>query len=193
MTSATRLLARFRAWLGAQEIMRFAALIAVAVVLADWALKSWASEGFVHAPGTLLQLTHNDAFAFSAGAHLVAANFVVLARLAALYALGVVFGRMVICDRRSAAGFGLVLGGGIGNIVDVALHNAVLDFINVGPFTLHIGGGLFDIHFVFNAADIAILVGIALLAPRLQACALAAQRRIAEWEARLRLDRRLFL
>jgi len=39
----------------------------------------------------------------------------------------------------------------------------------------------------------AVAGAIALLAPRLQACALAAQRRIAEWEARLRLDRRLFL
>lgn len=197
MTAAPRLLPRVRAWLAAQEVMRLAALVAIAAFLADWALKSWAMESLTNTHATtvswLLRPTHNDAFAFSAGADFVAAQFVVLARLVALYGLGVVFGRLVICDQRSAVGFGLVLGGGIGNTADLAFHDAVMDFINVGPFTLHLGGGLFDIHFVFNGADVAILIGIALLAPRLQACALVAQRRIADWESRLRLDRRLFL
>ena len=123
-----------RTWLAAQEIMRLAALVAVAAFLADWASKEWALQHVTATAGSLLvQPTHNGAFAFSAGAHFIATDFVVFARLIALYALGVVFGRLLICDRRSALGFGLLLGGGIGNTADLAIHGAVLDFLNVGP------------------------------------------------------------
>ena len=58
--------------------------------------------------------------------------------------------------------------------------------MNVGPFPIDLVGGSFDVHFVFNAADVAILIGIALLAPRLQVCALALQRRIAAWESAMK-------
>lgn len=188
MTTALPLPARLRSWLDTQEVLRLATLVAIAVFLADWASKQWAIEiiGRGGADYGLWLPTHNTAFAFSAGADRVDTQFVMAVRLAALYALAFVFGRKVICDGRSAAGFGCVLGGGIGNTADLALDNAVLDFMNVGPFPIDLVGGSFDVHFVFNAADVAILIGIALLAPRLQICALALQRRIAAWESAMK-------
>jgi lipoprotein signal peptidase len=185
-----------RCWFATQEIMRLAALVGIAAFLADWASKSWAVATLTNATATLGSLllapAHNDAFAFSAGANRVASGFVMGARLFALCAVAVFFGRVVVRDRRSAAGFGLILGGGFGNTVDLAFRGAVVDFINVGPFTLDLAGEVMNIHFVFNAADLAILVGIALLAPRIRTCALDVQRRIGEWEARLTRDYRRF-
>lgn len=51
----------------------------------------------------------------------------------------------------SAAGFGLLLGGALGNIVDRSFDGFVTDFIRVGWFP------------VFNVADSMITVGVALL------------------------------
>ncbi|BBL72258.1 signal peptidase II [Methylogaea oryzae] len=54
-----------------------------------------------------------------------------------------------------AAGFSLVLGGAVGNLVDRAAYGYVIDF-----FDFHVG----DWHFAaFNVADSAITVGVALL------------------------------
>lgn len=185
---------RLRTWLAAQQVLRLAALVAVAVFLADWASKLWAIQNVTGAADYhLWLLTHNAAFAFSAGADRVDTQLVMAIRLVALYGLAYVFGRKVICDERSSAGFGCVLGGGIGNTTDLALDNAVLDFMNVGPFPFRLVGDSYNLHFVFNAADVAILIGIALLAPRMQVCALSLQRRIAAWASTIRRDRRLFL
>ena len=184
MNTTTLSLTRLRSWLATQEVLRLAALVAIAVFLADWASKLWAVETVASgATGHGLWPTHNTAFAFSAGADRVDTQLVMAVRLAALYGLAFVFGRKVICDGRSAAGFGCVLGGGIGNTADLALNRAVLDFMNVGPYPFELAGDSYQLHFVFNAADVAILIGIAMLAPRLQVCALAIQRRIAAWEA----------
>lgn len=55
-------------------------------------------------------------------------------------------------DRLSQAGFALALGGGVGNLVDRALRGAVIDFIHVKGWP------------VFNVADIAVVVGMGLVA-----------------------------
>ncbi|HEY0306100.1 MAG TPA: signal peptidase II [Longimicrobiales bacterium] len=192
MSFAIPALPQLRSWLATQEVMRLAALVTIAVFLADWASKLWAAEivasGATFDPLLLLP-THNTAFVFSAGTDQVGTLFVMAARFAALYGLAYVFSRKVVCDERSSAGLGCVLGGGIGNTADLAVDNAVFDFMNVGPYPLHIAGESFNVHFVFNAADVAILIGIALLAPRLQLCALQVQRQIAAWESTIRLDR----
>lgn len=54
-----------------------------------------------------------------------------------------------------AAGYGLVVGGALGNLADRSLHGAVFDylFLHLGPAPL----------FVFNFADAAITVGVLLL------------------------------
>jgi signal peptidase II len=55
----------------------------------------------------------------------------------------------------AAAGFGLLIGGGLGNALDRALHGAVVDFVH-----LHWGTWSW---YVFNVADIAIVAGLAVL------------------------------
>lgn len=49
------------------------------------------------------------------------------------------------------AGFGLILGGGLGNVIDRAIDGKVTDMIQVGSFP------------IFNIADICINIGIGLL------------------------------
>src|SRR5690606_5820214 len=96
---------RLRGWLAAQQVLRLAALVAVAVFLGDLASKLWASGLAVQDGGhDTWQLTHNTAFAFSAGAGRVDTQLVMVIRLLALYGLAYVFGRKVICDERSSAG-----------------------------------------------------------------------------------------
>jgi signal peptidase II len=55
----------------------------------------------------------------------------------------------------AAAGYGLILGGAIGNLIDRALYHAVFDFL-----FLHLGDTPL---FVCNFADIAISAGVVLL------------------------------
>lgn len=54
-----------------------------------------------------------------------------------------------------AAGFGLIIGGALGNAVDRVVHGAVADFVH-----LHWGTWSW---YIFNVADIAIVVGVLLL------------------------------
>jgi signal peptidase II len=64
-----------------------------------------------------------------------------------------------------AAGLGLIIGGALGNAIDRFAHGAVIDYLDLHAFGRHF--------FVFNVADAAINVGVALLildllfAPRL--------------------------
>jgi signal peptidase II len=67
-------------------------------------------------------------------------------------------------NRLAAAGFGLIIGGALGNLIDRVFHGAVFDYL-----ALHLGSVQL---FVCNFSDIAIsagvlcLIGEALLAPR---------------------------
>jgi signal peptidase II len=54
-----------------------------------------------------------------------------------------------------AAGLGLIIGGALGNAVDRLAHGAVIDYLDLHAFGRHF--------FVFNVADAAINVGVALL------------------------------
>jgi signal peptidase II len=55
----------------------------------------------------------------------------------------------------SAAGYGLLIGGALGNALDRMLHGAVADFVH-----LHWGTWSW---YIFNVADIAIVAGVAVL------------------------------
>ena len=59
-------------------------------------------------------------------------------------------------NRLQAAGYGLVVGGALGNLADRAFSGAVFDYL-----FLHLGG--FSL-FVFNFSDAAISAGVLLLA-----------------------------
>ena len=54
-----------------------------------------------------------------------------------------------------AAGLGLIIGGAVGNAIDRLAHGAVIDYLDLHAFGRHF--------FVFNVADAAINVGVALL------------------------------
>lgn len=54
------------------------------------------------------------------------------------------------------AGFSLIVGGGIGNLIDWTFNNgAVIDFMNFGVGNLRTG--------IFNIADVAIMLGEGML------------------------------
>jgi signal peptidase II len=54
-----------------------------------------------------------------------------------------------------AVGLGLIIGGALGNAIDRVAHGAVVDYLDLHGFGRHF--------FVFNVADAAINVGVALL------------------------------
>jgi signal peptidase II len=55
----------------------------------------------------------------------------------------------------SAVGLGLIIGGALGNAIDRIAHGAVVDYLDLHAFGRHF--------FVFNIADAAINIGVALL------------------------------
>ena len=54
-----------------------------------------------------------------------------------------------------AVGLGLIIGGALGNAIDRLAHGAVIDYLDLHAFGRHF--------FVFNVADAAINVGVAVL------------------------------
>lgn len=181
ITVAARLL---RA-LVAHDILRFAVLVAAAAFLLDWATKSWALETLentaVPLGALMLGLERNDALAFSAGSGRLDPAIVVLVRLVALAGVIALSVQVGARNRRLAAGFALLIAGGSGNAADMLFRGgAVVDFIHAGPF--HLRGEMVHAGVVFNAADVAILLALGLLAPLIHEWATGSQRRIAEWE-----------
>ncbi|HSJ32459.1 MAG TPA: signal peptidase II [Longimicrobiales bacterium] len=177
---------RIRAIL-AHDVLRFAMLVAAAAFLLDWATKSWALETLEHAAmplgALMLGVERNDALAFSTGSGHLPAAVVVALRLAALAGVMFLWLRVGARNRRFAAGFALLVAGGSGNAADMLFRGgAVVDFIHAGPF--HVRGELVHAGIVFNAADIAILLALGLLAPLIHEWSAGGQHRIATWEAR---------
>lgn len=171
----------------AHELLRFATLVATAAFLLDWATKSWALEELQHAARPLgalmLGVERNEALAFSAGTGQIPPWLVVGIRLTAIAAVLLLSWHVGARNRRYAAGFALLLAGGAGNVADMLFRGgAVVDFIHAGP--IHLGGEVVHAGIVFNAADIAILVALGLLAPLIHEWSAGGQRRLAEWEAR---------
>jgi signal peptidase II len=58
-------------------------------------------------------------------------------------------------SRLGALGLGLILGGGVSNLIDRVALGTVVDFLNVGVGTLRTG--------IFNVADVAVTAGVACL------------------------------
>jgi signal peptidase II len=90
-----------------------------------------------------------------------------------LFALGVtgflVWWLRGIKDLRLAQAIGLIIGGALGNVIDRILYGAVADF-----FLLHAFGYTW---YVFNVADTAVVLGVAVMGLDLA---------INEWRARVR-------
>jgi signal peptidase II len=140
--------------------LRFLAVaVAAIVVIVDQLTKAWALQALDDGPIVLVDGVLNLRLFFNTGV-----SFSLFAKGGAIIGL-VVIGVVVMIffvlrdagHRLDAIALGLVLGGAIGNLLDRMfrgdsfLDGAVVDFINVPFFA------------TFNAADIAINVGVALL------------------------------
>jgi signal peptidase II len=149
----------------ARRWLLLAALCALSVGV-DQFTKSLALKHVTQQPvdflgGSLrLQLAMNSgAFLGLAGELPETARFWLLTVLNALF-LGVVAGILVVRWNMSPARFfagSMILSGGMGNLIDrIAQNGQVTDFLNVGVGTLRTG--------IFNVADMAITLGVCLVA-----------------------------
>lgn len=127
---------------------------AVVVTALDAATKAWARSALVggarHVVGPLWwRLSYNSGLSFSVSTK--GASWATL--ITAAIALGVLVGGLRARAGQVTAGFGLLLGGGVANVIDrlSATPHVVTDFIAVGGFP------------VFNLADIAITAGFVVL------------------------------
>jgi signal peptidase II len=138
-------------------------LIALAVVVVDQIVKAgvllhFGSSGADPSPlGPFLNLTlqMNRGISFSLFARDSASGQIALVALTlavtGLLALWLFRARSLL----PAAGLGLIIGGALGNAIDRLAHGAVVDYLDLHAFGRHF--------FVFNVADAAINVGVALL------------------------------
>jgi signal peptidase II len=168
------------------DVIRFAILLAAAVFLLDWATKSWALQSLEHtsiAVGAVtLDVERNSGFAFSTGAGRVPAEVVFAVRLAAIGGLLLLFVRAGARSRRIAAGFALLIGGGLGNTADLLFRGGeVVDLVHAGPVQV---GSFVHAGIVFNGADLAIFIALGFLAPLIREWAASVEHRIAAWDAR---------
>ena len=133
------------------------AIVAAVVIAADQLTKTWALDHLQHRPPrhliwTLqLDVVFNKGIAFS---QVTGATAVVT-----VVALAVLAGLVVVAARThgtaTALVLGLIIGGAIGNLVDRVRFGSVVDFVDFFLGQWH--------WYVFNLADAAICVGVALL------------------------------
>ena len=105
-------------------------------------------------PFLALHLVYNPGIAFSfladyGGWALVALTLVITV------VVMVFWGQAIDGGRWAAVGYGLIIGGAAGNLIDRILHGHVIDFL-----LLHFGSRTL---FIFNPADAALTIGPALL------------------------------
>jgi signal peptidase II len=166
------------------DVLRMAALLAVAAFVLDSATKSWALQNLedtaVPLGNLVLSVERNEGFAFSAGAGVVPTWLVAGARLALLLAIILATRGVAATSYRYACGLGLLVAGGLGNTADLIFRDgAVVDFIGAGPVVFGWADHLVHTYFVFNAGDVAILVGVVLVAPLIRAISKGTGSRIA--------------
>lgn len=134
-----------------RRAVRVTLAVAAAVIAVDLATKLWARAALADGPVDLgwvaLRLAENPGVAFSLGAD-APAWVVIGLTSAATVAIGVMALRGVL--HPPSAG-GLLLGGGLGNLLDRLAGGTVTDMIDLGWFPS------------FNVADIALNVGVALV------------------------------
>jgi lipoprotein signal peptidase len=179
--SARRILRPFASLL-TNDVLRTGALLAVAAFAFDSATKSWALQNVedtaVPLGNLVLAVERNEGFAFSAGAGMIPTWLVAGARLALLLAIILAARGVAASSHRYACGLGLLVAGGFGNTVDVIFRGAVVDFIATGPIVFGWADRLVHTYFVFNAGDLAILIGVVLVAPLIRGWATTVRLRL---------------
>jgi len=138
-------------------------LVVLSTVTIDWFSKRWAED---HLRYTNTQSYLGDTFriqyAENTGAFLGLGNrwsphtrFLVFTAATSLFLIFVAWTtlRHPEIDRLELIAVALILGGGIGNLIDRILrHGAVVDFMNMGIGSLRTG--------IFNVADVALTAGV---------------------------------
>lgn len=143
--------------------------IAIIVVAFDQFTKKLAVDYLMQNEGSIilianwLKLTYTEnsgiAFGVSLGSQTVLITITALILVALLV-------YVVLSKNRKPAflvTFGLILGGGIGNLIDRATVGRVVDFIHVDIYQGYLFGSWVSLWPVFNIADSAITVGACLL------------------------------
>jgi len=130
------------------------ALVALVVTALDALTKAWARHELanhaVHVVGALwFRLQYNSGISFS----ITPSETFLTTVLTVIVALAVVVVGLQAASGAPTIGFGLLLGGGVANVLDrlAATPHEVTDFIALGSFP------------VFNAADISITAGFLVL------------------------------
>lgn len=139
-------------------IAKLISLAAAALLVAvDQGVKAWATahllpvEAMPLIPGIVeLRYVLNDGMAFSMLAGKQGLLIGVTSIMLAAVLVWLLAGKMNLLERTA---WTLVLGGGIGNLIDRVLNGVVVDYINL----------LFMRFAVFNFADICVCVGVGLL------------------------------
>jgi len=138
-------------------------LIALAVVIVDQAAKvlvlSRAGQSTVDStplmPFLDLTLRWNRGISFSLFARDSAAGEAALVALTLAATVLLAWWLMRSRSALPAVGLGLIIGGALGNAIDRIAHGAVIDYLDLHALGRHF--------FVFNVADAAINIGVALL------------------------------
>lgn len=141
------------------SLLRFAILLSVLIIIGDQFTK-WLIMTEVMQPPRVIPILPflNIVMAWNTGVSfsmLADSGPMLLAGLAILVSLGLLFMLTREPYRLPAYGYSLVIGGALGNVIDRFRYGAVFDFID-----FYVG----DWHFpAFNMADSAITIGVALL------------------------------
>jgi signal peptidase II len=145
--------------LGRSALKKLAYGTALAVFLVNLLLEYWlmdVPQRAVLVPGFLdFQPAWNRGVSFSLFTQDSETGRTMLMAVLALISAGVAAMAWRASDGLSALGYGLLLGGALGNLFDRAVYGAVFDFLY-----LHLGAMAL---FICNFADIAISLGVALL------------------------------
>jgi signal peptidase II len=131
-------------------------LVSAWVALLDQISKSVVSRlvpmyGSVVCLGGLVRITHVRNAGAAFGVFQGRQPMLIAAALAAVGIIVVSYPRVSLSNWPARFGLGLGLGGALGNLIDRLRFGGVVDFVEVGPWP------------VFNLADTAIVVGVALI------------------------------
>jgi signal peptidase II len=149
----------------------FLAVLALLALAADMVTKTWAERHLDKYPGAIevwpghltLILARNPGGAWGllqTTSENVRRPFFLLVSVAAIAFIMSLYRRLTPNQHALKWGLPLVLGGALGNVVDRIRYGRVVDFIDA-----HIGHGAMERHWpTFNIADVAICVGVGLMA-----------------------------
>jgi signal peptidase II len=149
----------------------FLAAVSIVSLVADIATKAWAARRLEGYPGSIPVWKGHLAFVLAknkggawgllqTASESVRRPFFLLVSVAAIAFIVTLYRKLTPQQKALKWGLPLVLGGALGNVFDRIRYGSVIDFID-----FHVTSGGRDHHWpTFNVADIAICVGVGLMA-----------------------------